>query len=78
MEQDAIEIAMQGELDIIAAKMDNMVFSDYCAYEDEVGKFIDRYCPVCKREIRNTGIGISILMANIRNYIRSKCNIIFE
>ena len=73
--QSDIERKMQAELDLISNKLANKKYDNYCDYEDEVGELIDKYCPICRKEIKNTGIGISILMADIRNYVRFKANI---
>jgi hypothetical protein len=77
-EQDETDIAMQNELDKIAAMLDGSVFKTYGDYEDKVGELIDGYCPVCKKEISNTRMGIFILLGSIRNYIRTKADIRFE
>lgn len=72
------EIDMQNELDIVAEKLKNKTYHNYCGFEDESYDLIVKNCPICKQEIDNTGVGISILMANIRNYIRFKGNIKFK
>lgn len=77
-EQDETDIAMQNELDKIAAMLNGSMFSDYGIYEDKVGELIDKYCPVCKKEIKNTRMGIFMLLGSIRNYIRTKADIKFE
>lgn len=76
-EQDETDIAIQNELDKIAVMLDGSVFKDYGDYEDKVGELIDQYCPVCQKEIKNTRMGIFILLGSIRNYIRTKVNIKF-
>jgi hypothetical protein len=77
MKQDETDIKMQYELDSIAEKIKGKVYTDYCKYEGDVGELIELYCPTCKNVIANTGIGIFILMGNIRNYIRTKASIEF-
>jgi hypothetical protein len=76
-EQDETDIKMQNELDLIATKLQNKIYDNYCIYEDEVACLINAYCPICKEVIDNTTIGIFMLMGNIRNYVREKANIQF-
>ena len=78
MKQNATEIKIQKELDNIAGILQNKTYDDYCKYEDEVGDLIEKHCPFCQNEIDNTTIGIFMLLANIRNYIREKANIQFK
>ena len=75
--QNETEIKMQFELDSIIPKIKNKTFAEYGDYEDEVGALIEEYCLTCQKIIDKTTMGISILMANIRNYVRSKANITF-
>lgn len=77
-DQDKTDIDIQMELDEISDMIRNKIYYDYCEYEDEVAMLIKKYCPICSREIKNTKIGIFILMGNIRNYIRQKAGIKFN
>ena len=77
MEQDATDKAMQKELDKIAKIMRNQTYNDYCKYETDVGDLVKTRCPICQYEIEHTGIGVSIVWTNIRNYIRHKAKIKF-
>jgi predicted RecB family nuclease len=77
LKQDAIDKAIQKELNKVAKIMKNKTFSDYCDYEDEVGRLIGLHCPICRNEIEHIGIEIGIMMTNIRNYVRYKAKIIF-
>lgn len=77
-EEKSQEAIMTEELLLIAKLLDGKTFVDYPAFEDAVADYIERIAPVCHEALKSTGIGVTLLNGEMRNFIRQNANISLE